>query len=279
MYIFHQEQHLKAFINQLKIEGKTLGFVPTMGALHQGHLSLIEQAKQANDFTICSIFVNPTQFNNADDLVKYPRTTERDLDLLAKAGNNIVFLPKVAEIYPEHLDTTVDLDLGTLDKFMEGEHRPGHFAGVVQVVKRLLDIVQPHRLYMGQKDYQQYSIIRYMAAQLQLDVEVISCSIVREKSGLAMSSRNVRLTPEQRGKATLIVKTLRAAKAKINTHSLTDIKEQAIQQLNIPAFQLDYFEIVDGKTLLPTKELTDSVVACTAVFVGEVRLIDNMVFV
>ncbi len=279
MYIFRKVAPLQAFIQQLKTEGKTVGFAPTMGALHQGHLSLIQQSKQENDYTVCSIFVNPTQFNDADDLVKYPRTIEQDLDLLSSADNDIVFLPDVEDVYPTDLDTTVDLDLGSLAQFMEGEHRPGHFAGVVQVVKRLLDIVQPHRLYMGQKDYQQYCIIRYMAEQLKLEVDVVRCEIVREESGLAMSSRNVRLTADQREKASLISKILNQTKVNITTLSIDEIKQQAIKQLDIPEFKLDYFEIVDGKSLLPIKQLTDSVVACTAVFVGEVRLIDNIILV
>jgi pantoate--beta-alanine ligase len=269
---------LQQHIQQLKSEGKTIGFVPTMGALHHGHLSLITESKNNTDITACSIFVNPTQFNVAADLDKYPRPIEQDIDLLNSVNADILFLPNVEEMYPKGLVTIVDLDFGTLDKLMEGEHRPGHFAGVAEVVKRLLDIVLPHQLFMGQKDYQQFSICRNMIEQLDLPVEIVMCPIIREESGLAMSSRNVRLTNQEREVATNIHFILQLVKRDFNKNNLEKLKKGAIHVLNsIDEFKLDYFEIADGETLLAATEDSKSIVACTAVFIGEVRLIDNMV--
>lgn len=269
---------LQQHIEQLKSENKTVGFVPTMGALHAGHLSLITESKKNTDITVCSIFVNPTQFNVAADLEKYPRPIEQDIDLLNDVNADILFLPSVEEMYPEGLETAVDLDFGTLDKLMEGEHRPGHFAGVAEVVKRLLDIVLPHQLFMGQKDYQQFSICRNMIQQLNLPVKIVMCPIVREESGLAMSSRNVRLTAEQRNIAANIHFVLQLVKKDFDKNKLEKLKKGAIHVLSsIDEFKLDYFEIADGETLLAATEDSTSIVACTAVFIGEVRLIDNIV--
>lgn len=278
MFIFKTVEALQQHIDFLKSKGNKIGFVPTMGALHRGHASLITKSKTETDVTVCSIFVNPTQFNEIKDLEKYPRTTEQDIDLLNTIQTDILFLPTVEVVYPKAIDTTVALDFGTLDQLMEGEHRPGHFAGVAQVVKRLLDIVQPDKLYMGQKDYQQFSICRYMIAQLGIATEIVSCPIVREESGLAMSSRNIRLTAAQKAIAVNIHKVLQTTKANFAHEHIATLKQNAIQALNaVPEFQLDYFEIADGKTLLPATENSETVVACTAVFVGEVRLIDNMI--
>lgn len=276
MILFKTVKSLQDYIQQHKKQGHAIGFVPTMGALHQGHLSLIQQAVKNNDCAICSIFVNPTQFNDAGDLQRYPRTVEQDLALLEQHQTSAVFLPSVEEIYPNDLDTTVNLDLGTLDKFMEGEHRPGHFKGVVQVVKRLLDIVTPNRLYMGQKDFQQYSIIRYMVEQLQISTEVIRCPIVREPNGLAMSSRNVLLSEEEKKQAALISKTLYAAQKEALHLPLEQVKQNAIQKLSRPPFRLDYFEIANRRSLQPAASFDQPTVACTAVFLGKIRLIDNV---
>lgn len=278
MFIFKTVQALQNHIQNLGQDGKTIGFVPTMGALHQGHLSLIQTAQNQCDVTVCSIFVNPTQFNDAKDLEKYPRTIEADIDLLNSVKTDILFLPNVDAIYPKDLNTTVDLNFGTLDKLMEGEHRPGHFAGVAQVVKRLLDIVKPHKLFMGQKDYQQFCICRNMIEQLNLPTEIVMCPIIREENGLAMSSRNVRLTEQEKETALNIYRVLRTTKMLFTPLSINELKKNAIEQLNkIPEFRLDYFEIADGETLLPATKNSKSIVACAAVFVGEVRLIDNVV--
>lgn len=278
MFIFKTVQDLQKHIQYLQQQGKTVGFVPTMGALHQGHLSLIKASQKQCDVTVCSIFVNPTQFNDAKDLEKYPRTIEADIDLLNSVKTDILFLPNVDAVYPKNLDTNIDLDFGTLDKLMEGEHRPGHFAGVAQVVKRLLDIVTPNELFMGQKDYQQFCICRSMIEQLNLPTEIVMCPIVREENGLAMSSRNVRLTEKEKEIALNIYRVLKATKERFSPSNIEETKKIAIAELNnIPEFRLDYFEIADGKTLLPATENSTSIVACAAVFVGEVRLIDNLV--
>jgi len=276
--LFKTVDSLQKHIQQLKSDGKSIGFVPTMGALHAGHLSLIKESKNNTDICVCSIFVNPTQFNVASDLEKYPRPIEQDIDLLNRVKADILFLPSVEEMYPEGLETKVDLDFGTLDKLMEGEHRPGHFAGVAEVVKRLLDIVLPHQLFMGQKDFQQFSICRNMIQQLNLPVEIVMCPIIREESGLAMSSRNVRLTEAEQKIATNIHFILQLVKKDFDKSKLEKLKNAAVVMLNsIDEFTLDYFEIADGETLLTATEDSKSIVACTAVFIGEVRLIDNMV--
>lgn len=280
MLIFKTVKDLQNHISQLRNQDKKIGFVPTMGALHHGHLSLIQQSKQTADITVCSIFVNPTQFNDAKDLEKYPRTTEQDIDLLNSVKTDIIFLPSVEAVYPTDIDTSVNLDFGTLDKLMEGEHRPGHFAGVAQVVKRLLDIVQPDKLFMGQKDYQQFCICRNMIEQLNLPVEIVMCPIVRAETGLAMSSRNMRLSESERTIAANIHRVLLATKFNFDKSKLAELKTNAIFALNnVSEFRLDYFEIADGQTLLPATEKSETVVACTAVFLGDVRLIDNMILI
>ena len=278
MYIFKTVESLQNYILKIKKKGLRIGFVPTMGALHNGHLSLIEKAKNSADITVCSIFVNPTQFNDANDLIKYPVTTEKDINLLNTAKTDVLFLPTASEIYPENIDTSVNLDFGTLDKLMEGKHRPGHFAGVAQVVKRLLDIVQPNMLFMGQKDYQQFCICRNMIQQFNLPVDIVMCSIVREKDGLAMSSRNLRLNNEQRKIANKIHEVLSKISDDFDKNRLFELKSNAINSLNkIPEFRLDYLEIADGETLLPATKLSKNIIVCVAVYLGDIRLIDNMV--
>lgn len=279
MYLFKRVSDLQSHINSQIDQHKKIGFVPTMGALHSGHLSLIERSKSENDITVCSIFVNPTQFNDKKDLDKYPRTTANDISLLTQKGTEVLFLPPPSEVYPKDLDTKLDLKMGHLDKVLEGEFRPGHFEGMAQVVKRLLDIVNPHHLYMGQKDYQQLTIVRNMIMQLDLPVKLVMCPIIREEDGLAMSSRNVRLNPNIRERATILSKTLQEAKAKINNTNPSTIQEEALKTLSIENFKPEYFRIVDGVTLLPVEDVSksDEIVACTAVWAGEVRLIDNMI--
>ncbi|MCB0637818.1 MAG: pantoate--beta-alanine ligase, partial [Lewinella sp.] len=195
MYLFQGVSQLQRHLAAERVNNRTVGFVPTMGALHEGHLALVRQSLAENQVTVCSIFVNPTQFNDSDDLKKYPRTPGKDLEKLAMVGCDVAFLPNVAEVYPPGLDTALPLDLAGLDRSLEGAHRPGHFAGVVQVVKRFLDLVEPHRLYLGQKDFQQQLIIRHMVQALNLPVKVLTVPTVREPDGLAMSSRNTLLDP------------------------------------------------------------------------------------
>jgi pantoate--beta-alanine ligase len=281
MFLFKKEKALQAFVKKKREEVShcTFGFVPTMGALHQGHLSLIKRSIAENDFTICSIFVNPTQFNQKSDLDKYPRTIESDLAMLEQAGNNVLLWPAVSEVYPPGLKTKLSISFNDLETVMEGVFRPGHFDGMAQVVKRLLDMAGADRLYMGQKDFQQVAIVRNMIEQLAIPVELIMCPIVREQDGLAMSSRNVRLLENHRAQASVIYKTLKAVAQKINKQNIESLKEWAIKELALPGFKAEYFEIVDGRTLLEIKNVNDAdyIVACTAVWVGDVRLIDNMI--
>jgi len=258
------------------------GFVPTMGALHEGHISLVETAISSCRMVAVSIFVNPTQFNDLEDLKKYPRTIREDIDMLSIVlrENDFVFTPSAEEIYPEP-DTRI-FDFGQLDKVMEGVHRPGHFNGVAQVVSRLFDIIRPSSAFFGQKDFQQLTIIREMARRSFPKTEIISCPIVREKDGLAMSSRNRRLLPEHRERAGEIFRTLIAAAAMISDTEPVVIREFVADRINmIPGFNLEYFEIVEENTLMPVRsknEMTPgkSYFGCIALYAGEVRLIDNI---
>lgn len=281
MEIIYSTAELHERIKELKNVKKTIGFVPTMGALHEGHYSLIKNSLGQNNITICSIFVNPTQFNSADDLSKYPRTLKEDCVGLEKAGCHIVFAPSVEEIYPGGEERyKLFIDLKGLDKRMEGEHRPGHFMGVVQVVKRLLDIVQCDRLYMGQKDYQQFTIIRHMIEYYDLPVKLVVCPTLRESDGLAMSSRNKRLTRSHREKASIIYRVLmQAAEWVAAGKAVDDIEQTAMEYLGVSELKPEYFSLIDGETLEPLKdtETSSSIVACTAVWAGDVRLIDNMI--
>jgi len=258
---------------------KKTGFVPTMGALHKGHLSLVEQAVNENDIVIVSVFVNPTQFNDPKDLDRYPRNLEADLKLLETTGCDLVFAPGVNEIYPR--PDTRKFNFGSLETVMEGKHRPGHFNGVAQVVSKLFDIVQPNKAYFGLKDFQQLAIIKNMVVQLHTPVEIVSCPIIREESGLAMSSRNELLTPEERKNAATISQTLFEAKKLKTEKSVPNLARWIAETINKnPFLRVEYAEIVNGKTLLPVEkwESTDEIVCCVAVFCGKIRLIDNIVF-
>lgn len=279
MILFKTVQQLQAYLNTLKQEKKSIGFVPTMGALHNGHLSLIQKAKSENECVVCSIFVNPTQFNDDLDLEKYPRTAAKDINLLTSVNADVLLMPSVGEVYPPGLDTTLKLNFGSLADVMEGKFRPGHFDGMAQVVNRLLDIVQPNNLYMGQKDFQQLTIVRSMLKQLESDVNLVMCPIIREEDGLAMSSRNVRLTAKNRKLSVKINQTLLKAKKMMKNKTPREVQAWAMDQLSIPEFKSEYFEIVDGITLQTINDFeeTDFVVACTAIWVGDVRLIDNLV--
>ncbi len=257
---------------------KDIGFVPTMGALHDGHLKLINRAKEENRLVVCSIFVNPIQFNNADDLAKYPRSEEDDIQKLEESGCNLLFLPSVEEIYPHGLDERVDYHDELFNK-LEGKFRPGHFLGVVTVVKKLLEIVKPDRAYFGKKDYQQLRIIKNLVEYYDLRPEIVPVEIVREDDGLALSSRNLRLNEEQRKLAPRISKTLKEASEKLLAEQIPKkIIEEATEKLNqLPDFQVEYIEIVDSQTFEPIEKAFSGQVAliCCAVYVGNVRLIDN----
>lgn len=279
MNIFHKKQELSRWVEEAKKQGHPIGFVPTMGALHQGHLNLVETALTQNHKVVCSIFVNPIQFNNPRDLEKYPRTLEQDLQLLESTGCHAVFCPDEKEIYPAPV--TQVYDFGLMDKVLEGKFRPGHFNGVAIVVKRLFELVEPHRAYFGQKDFQQLQIIRRLVAMEGMPVEIISCPTVREPDGLAMSSRNRRLTPQQRQEAPRIYQVLLEARNKYAHQPPEQVIRWVEQQINqSPLMQLEYFEIVAADTLLPAAhpEKGQQVVACIAVHLDEVRLIDNLFF-
>jgi len=280
MKVYENTRELEAAITALKKEGKTIGFTPTMGALHSGHFSLVSQSIDECDISVCSIFVNPTQFNQANDLDKYPRTLKADLGGLERTGCHIAYIPTVEEIYPNGSDYEVDVDLGGLDALMEGEHRPGHFAGVVQVVKRLIEVTSCDKIYMGQKDFQQFTIIQRMIDELKMDTKLVVCYIRRAEDGLALSSRNARLTPEHKKRATILYRVLKQAQEWLEEDkSIEYIESTAIDYLSIPGFRPEYFDLIDGHTLKPVTDAnkSDLIVACTAVWAGDVRLIDNKV--
>lgn len=249
-----------------------------MGALHDGHASLIERAKSENHLAAASIFVNPTQFDDPADLAKYPRTLDSDIEKLVRANCDALLLPSVEEVYPPGIDLSVDVDLGGMDQILEGAHRTGHFQGVVQVVKRLLDIVQPDRLYMGQKDLQQFTICKRMIDQLALPVQIVRCPIVREPDGLAMSSRNVRLSPEMRAVAPLFYQTLTQLAADLRALPLAEAKRRAEAILQSEPFSLDYLQVCAPDTLreLASLENDPTAVIVATVRLGGVRLLDNV---
>jgi pantoate--beta-alanine ligase len=259
--------------------GKSIGFVPTMGALHKGHLALVNRSKLENDLTLCSIFVNPIQFNNKEDLAKYPRSLASDAKMLDEAGCDILFIPETSEMYPENELVNLDLEFGMLDKVMEGKFRPGHFKGVAIVVKKLFEITLPTRAYFGKKDFQQLAIIRYMLQKLSIPIEIIPCPTVREPDGLAMSSRNMRLTIAERNLAPIIYQILFEVKQKVGKLPVRELKEWAIKRIQKdPALRVEYFEIADKDSLMPLENWNhkEHAVAFTAVFLGGVRLIDNI---
>ena len=260
-----------------KYNSKNIGFVPTMGALHSGHISLVERCVKENDVCVVSVFVNPTQFNDKADLERYPRTEEADKKLLEAAGCDIVFMPKVEEMYPEE-DTRV-FNFGSIETVMEGKYRPGHFNGVAQIVSKLFDAVEPTRSYFGEKDFQQVAIIRDMVRQLNLPVEIIACPIIREESGLARSSRNELLSAEERKKAALISQVLSKSVNFAKEMSVDEVKNWVIDQFKTDeVFRMDYYDIVDGNSLqsVSSWEESDYIVGCIAVYCGKIRLIDNI---
>lgn len=277
MIVLGKIGELQKEISTNKAQGKTVGFVPTMGALHEGHLSLVKRCKGENDLCVVSIFVNPTQFNDKEDLDNYPRELQSDLQLLESVHCDIVFTPAVNEMYP--VEDTRIFDFGLLDKVMEGAHRMGHFNGVAQIVTKLFDAVKPHRAYFGEKDFQQLAIIKKMVRDFQYPIDIIGCPIIRESSGLAMSSRNKLLNLQQCESAAWISKTLFQSKQLQQSMSVEQLKNWVINELNkINLLKVDYFEIVDRVTLQPVTSWNDPVgtQGCIAVKVGRVRLIDNI---
>lgn len=276
MKVFTTKSSLAKHLQQMRDLHKTIGFVPTMGALHQGHLSLIEQAKETTDETVCSIFVNPTQFNNKTDLEKYPRTIEADRKLLELAGCSILFNPSVNEIYNDNEQW--HLDIGELEFLLEGKFRPGHYQGVTQVVYKLFDIIKPDYAYFGQKDYQQFLVISKMAQLLNMPVNLVMCPIKRDPDGLAMSSRNIHLTPYDREHALVLSKTLNWVKDNFHRERINELKTKAeIMIGNEPGVEAEYFEIADGISLHAANEKTVNIVALVAAKVGQTRLIDNVI--
>ena len=286
MLVYQTTKELKSTIETCRKQGKKINFVPTMGALHQGHVSLIETAKQEGCVVVCSIFVNPIQFNDKADLERYPRPLEKDKELLTRAGCDILFVPDESEIYPEgstlrpspngERSVSSKFDFGLLDKVMEGKHRPGHFNGVAIVVSKLFGIVNPQNAYFGQKDFQQVAIIKRMVQILKLPVKIISCPTVREADGLAMSSRNIFLSAEERKNAVVISKTLFAIKAKSKEADVRQLTEWGKDQIKQnPLMQLEYLEIVDAD-IFESAQKNKNAVACIAVKIGKVRLIDNV---
>ncbi|MDP4240011.1 MAG: pantoate--beta-alanine ligase [Bacteroidota bacterium] len=278
MKIIKQKKELRSEIEVLKASGKTIGFVPTMGALHNGHKSLVERAVAENDICVVSVFVNPTQFNNPTDLEKYPRNLKRDAEFLEKIGCRIIFSPEPPEIYlPDELDSRFEFDFGGLDTVMEGKFRPGHFNGVVQIVSKLFQLVQPDKAYFGEKDFQQLAIIHRMVAVMNLQVEIVDCPIVREASGLALSSRNERLNEDERKKAVEISKVLSESRNFAPQLSPIELTQWVVEQINSrPGLEVEYYEIVNTSTLQPVYSWSAASVGCIAVYCGEVRLIDNI---
>lgn len=277
MKLVHTISELREELDAQRKLGKKIGLVPTMGALHDGHASLVKRAVLENDIVVVSDFVNPTQFNDKNDLLKYPRTLEADCKLLEKEGADYVFAPSVEEIYPE--PDTRQFSYAPLDTVMEGKYRPGHFNGVCQIVSKLFMIVEPDRAYFGEKDFQQLAIIREMVKQMNFPLQIVGCPIVREKDGLALSSRNTRLSADERTQALNISKTLFLSKEYATSHSVEETQQFVENRIaNSEGLELEYFEIVDGITLqkVTSWEDTDYIVGCITVFCGEVRLIDNI---
>ncbi len=282
MKVLRTVKELEECAASLRANGQSVGLVPTMGALHAGHLSLVEHARAAGDTVIASVFVNPTQFNNPTDLATYPRKEDDDFRLLEQAGVYAVFAPAVEEIYPDGLDNAAKghtFDLGTVAEVMEGKFRPGHFQGVALIVSKLLRMASPHRAYFGEKDFQQIAVIRRMTATEGIDVEIVNVPIKRADDGLALSSRNALLTEAQRQTAPEIYRTLLYSVDYSKDHSVQATHDTVVERLDaIPDLQVEYFEIVDGNTLMPVADWADSdyIVGCITVYCGKVRLIDNI---
>lgn len=279
MIVFDTAKSIQEEILKLKSIGKKIGFIPTMGALHLGHVSLVNQAKKECDYVVVSIFVNPTQFNNPEDLKKYPRTLEKDCELLSQHDVDFIFAPNVEEIYPIDYTSPV-IDLGNLDNVMEGKFRPGHFQGVVEVVKRLFEIILPNNAYFGKKDFQQVAVIKHMVSHFNMTTNIVECEIIRNKEGLALSSRNARLSEDEKTKASIIYKTLIFAKNNVGKYSPKELMKRCKNEIDSSDLRTEYLEIVDPKTLerLGGKWIPGAT-CCIAAYCGNVRLIDNMVLI
>lgn len=283
MLILRTSAEIEQFVSRELSRGHSIGFVPTMGALHAGHISLVERSVADNDVTVVSVFVNPTQFNNPDDLASYPRDEESDFRLLAKAHASVAFAPSVAEMYPDGVEgrRKREFTLGVQSMVMEGKYRPGHFQGVAEIVSRLFALVRPTRAYFGEKDFQQIAVIRNMVNTEGIDVEIVACPIKREDDGLALSSRNQLLTPAQRLVAPEIHKALEYSLDYSRTHSVRATHDTVTERIDaVPDLKVEYFEIVDGRTLLPVEEWEESpwIVGCITVYCSKVRLIDNICY-
>jgi len=278
MEVFKEITPLREYLESHKIQGKSIGLVPTMGALHSGHLALIRKAIEENDIVVCSIYVNPTQFNNSADLQSYPRELVEDLELLQKEGCHIVFTPTDEVMYPQ--ETVLKVNFGLLEKVMEGKFRPGHFNGVATVVSKLFHIVNPDYAYFGQKDLQQFAVIKRLVQDLSFPVQLRCVDIVREEDGLAKSSRNLRLSEEERKKSIILHQSLlKVANMLLGGSNIESCIKTAEKMFELPGVQLEYFEIVDIDTLQPVSNISgkNSVAICVAAFIGDVRLIDNKV--
>jgi pantoate--beta-alanine ligase len=279
MILFKKSNDLRKWLDIQRQTKKTIGFIPTMGALHAGHISLVASGKTSHDLTVCSIFVNPTQFNDKNDFAKYPVTIERDIAMLLDVGTDVLFLPSKDELYPDL--PTEHYDLGYLETVLEGSFRPGHFQGVCMVVKRLLDIVEPDTLYLGQKDYQQCMVIKKLVNLMDMEkkIDVRVSPTLREDDGLAMSSRNMRLNEEERKKAVTIFNTLQFVQHQLKTGDLSKVKNEAVSMLNAQGFKVDYVEIANGDTLELIKDWDGKkkIVILIAAWLNDVRLIDNLV--
>jgi pantoate--beta-alanine ligase len=277
MLIFTKITEIQAFLAALKNEQKTVGFVPTMGALHTGHVSLIQQSKKLCDVTVCSIFVNPTQFNDRKDLDRYPRMPEKDIQLLKDATCDVLFMPSEDEMYPKQEKEV--FDFGYLDAVLEGKYRPGHFSGVAQVVKHFFEIVNPSKAFFGSKDYQQVMIVKALVKQMNSGIEIIACPILRESDGLAMSSRNALLNEEERKVAALIPKLMQEAKKQVKTHGVDAASIFVEKEISLnPLMKLDYYAVCNANDLAPFTSILPNtpLVSLIAVFVGKIRLIDNL---
>ncbi len=275
MQTFKTAKSILELSEKLRQEGQTIGFVPTMGALHEGHISLIKKAREANDIVVCSVFVNPSQFNESADFENYPRTLESDLKQLKSADCDFVFAPPTDEVFPEK--DTAEYELGEVARELEGAHRPGHFNGVASVVKRLLELVNPHRAYFGLKDYQQYAVIKALVKRYKMDVDIVGCEIVRERSGLAMSSRNMRLSNGGRDIALALYRSLREAQSALRAGKTVAQAESAGRAiLKMVPVDLEYFEIRNRSDLSQPAEKTDNLIALVAARVEGIRLIDNL---
>ncbi|MCB9308675.1 MAG: pantoate--beta-alanine ligase [Lewinellaceae bacterium] len=277
--IIEKAEDMSRLADKAHKKNLTVGFIPTMGALHKGHIKLVKASKKQCDFTIVSIFVNPTQFNDKNDLQKYPRTLDKDIEMLFEPSTDIVFVPQEEEIYPYGVDFENDLDLGGKDLPLEGKFRPGHFKGVAQVVKRLLEIVKPTHLFMGLKDFQQVAVVQHIIDRYEIPTKLVPVSTMREKSGLAMSSRNARLSEEGKEKAATIYKVLSSIVRNYNKRPVNYLLDKGFQKLKETGFETEYLSVVDGHTLQEISDLndTDYAVVCVATWLEGVRLIDNMI--